>query len=261
MVYLRPCVITPLVSILLSSAIAGPSDTQVGPLEFYWPVQRPWFSTYQNSGPCGTNATVSTRTDFPLDMGKLSLYAADDVAGLSVRVAYVDDPVSLSSFNSSILEIATFRPGQMCYSVPGTLTVPPNTNGTIQLEYTSWYDGSSRAQTFYACADVTFREGSDVDATFSCLNSTGTEASPNTEISSGVSESAHRRHGLSTGAKVGTAIGCTIGGAVLIAASVFLVLLMRRRKTVSQRDWKPDSRFSWKQMDDSISLHKLKSTP
>ena len=41
-------------------------ESVTAPVNFLWPEERPWYATYQNESPCGTNASVGSRTDFPL---------------------------------------------------------------------------------------------------------------------------------------------------------------------------------------------------
>ncbi len=54
--------------------VAASAENATGPIEFVWPVQRAWYPEYQTTGPCGTNATAGTRTQFPLGIYNLILY-------------------------------------------------------------------------------------------------------------------------------------------------------------------------------------------
>ncbi|KAF7907783.1 uncharacterized protein EAF01_005369 [Botrytis porri] len=121
--------------------------------------------------------------------------------------------------------------------------VEAGTNATIQLEYTSTYDGSGN-ETFYACADVTFVEESDFTTSVSCFNATVT--GPSTEgIASSVAtssatststgsltvslsttsdSSSSSSSGLSKSAAAGVTVGCIAGGLALVGFAVFLLM-------------------------------------
>ena len=44
----------------------GLVGTEMGPVAFMWPSDRPWSATADNTAPCGSTAGVSNRTNFPL---------------------------------------------------------------------------------------------------------------------------------------------------------------------------------------------------
>ncbi len=60
------CALGVILSAIIHGIAAEAADTLTGPLSFFWPIQRRWDAIYQNDGPCGTNASVKTRTEFPL---------------------------------------------------------------------------------------------------------------------------------------------------------------------------------------------------
>jgi hypothetical protein len=39
---------------------------EMGPVAFMWPPDRNWGAAFDNIGPCGSNAQVVNRTEFPL---------------------------------------------------------------------------------------------------------------------------------------------------------------------------------------------------
>jgi hypothetical protein len=41
---------------------------QMGPAAFLWPADRAWDANFDNTAPCGSNAGVVNRTDFPMSM-------------------------------------------------------------------------------------------------------------------------------------------------------------------------------------------------
>ena len=54
------------IGFFISHASAS-SETVSGPIEFLWPIQRPWYAAWQTNNPCGTNDQApGNRTDFPL---------------------------------------------------------------------------------------------------------------------------------------------------------------------------------------------------
>ncbi len=44
----------------------GLQGTEMGPVAFLWPADRPWSASADNSAPCGSSSGVSNRTEFPL---------------------------------------------------------------------------------------------------------------------------------------------------------------------------------------------------
>lgn len=44
----------------------GLVGTEMGPVAFMWPADRPWSASADNTAPCGSTAGVTNRTDFPL---------------------------------------------------------------------------------------------------------------------------------------------------------------------------------------------------
>lgn len=83
----------------------GAEGTVMGPAAFLWPDDGPWSAAYDNIGPCGSNSSVSNRTEFPLGcketlshqaltansapaIGSIELTIADEVYNLAIRIAY-----------------------------------------------------------------------------------------------------------------------------------------------------------------------------
>lgn len=44
----------------------GAEGTEMGPVAFLWPADRPWSASSDNVAPCGSSSGVSNRTSFPL---------------------------------------------------------------------------------------------------------------------------------------------------------------------------------------------------
>ncbi|KAF7916427.1 uncharacterized protein EAE98_010727 [Botrytis deweyae] len=228
--------------ILNLDRVSGEAETANGPVEFVWPEQRTWYAAWQNNSPCGRNdGTVGNRTDFPLDSGKVALVASGETWDVVVRIAYMDKPTTQSDFTTQILHtVSELEAGHQCYTTPDSPSdIEAGTNATIQLEYTSTYDGSGN-ETFYACADITFIKESDFTTSVSCFNATVT--GPSTEgIASSVATSAATStatasssttsdssssgsSGLSKSAVAGVAVGCIAGGLALVGLAVFLLI-------------------------------------
>ncbi|TGO50449.1 hypothetical protein BCON_0183g00120 [Botryotinia convoluta] len=228
--------------------VSGEAETANGPVEFVWPEQRTWYAAWQNNSPCGRNdGTVENRTDFPLDSGKVALVASGETWDVVVRIAYMDKPTTQSDFTSQIVHtISELDAGHQCYTTPDSPSdIEAGTNATIQLEYTSTYDGSGN-ETFYACADITFVEESDFTTRVSCFNATvtgpstegiatsvATSAATSTATSTGSStasssttsdSSSSGSSGLSKSAVAGVAVGCTAGGLALVGLAVLLLM-------------------------------------
>ncbi|TAQ88655.1 hypothetical protein B7494_g3001 [Chlorociboria aeruginascens] len=241
--------------------VSATSEIVTGPIGFLWPEQRPWYAAWQTRSPCGTNdATPGNRTDFPLDSGKVALVIAGDTWDITIRIAYMNKPTTQSDFTTEIT-VSEIEAGHECYTTPDT---PSNTaagsNATIQVEYTTTYNGSAN-ETFYACADIAFVEESNFTANVSCFNVSATAASSNgvetttafsTSTSTGSASASalasDSSSDLSPGAKAGIAVGCIVGGVALLAAGMFVLM----RKT----QYKP--RFRGRQeVDKAVQMKRL----
>lgn len=53
---------------------SGAEGTVMGPVAFLWPEDRPWSANADNSGPCGSSAGITNRTEFPLGCKILPRY-------------------------------------------------------------------------------------------------------------------------------------------------------------------------------------------
>lgn len=45
---------------------AGAQGSEMGPVAFLWPADRPWSANSDNIGPCGSQAGITSRTEFPI---------------------------------------------------------------------------------------------------------------------------------------------------------------------------------------------------
>lgn len=45
---------------------AGAEGSVMGPVAFLWPADRPWSADNDNVGPCGSSASITNRTEFPI---------------------------------------------------------------------------------------------------------------------------------------------------------------------------------------------------
>ncbi|KAF7904020.1 hypothetical protein EAF00_001354 [Botryotinia globosa] len=234
--------------ILNLDRVSGKAETANGPVEFVWPEQRTWYDAWKNNSPCARNdGMVGNRTEFPFYSGKVALVASGETWDVVVRIEYIDKPTTQSDFTTQILHtVSELDTGHRCYTIPGSQTdIEPGTNATIQLEYSSTYDGSGN-ETFYACADITFVEESDFTTSVSCFNATvngpstkgkatsvATSAATSTATSTGSStasssttsdSSSSGSSGLSKSAVAGVAVVCIAGGLALVGLVAFLLM-------------------------------------
>lgn len=166
-----------------SAQAHGESYAQtMGPVAFMWPPDRPWSETEENIAPCGSSASVSNRTDFPLTGGNLLLVAQDDAWAVEIAISYKANPTSINDFSPWFKTNVTAEldSAHTCYSAPDIpSSVNPGDVGTIQLIYNA-EDGSKNVSHF-ACADVRFVELSAFRASgysVFCFNTTEDEAAP-----------------------------------------------------------------------------------
>ncbi|KAE8446221.1 hypothetical protein EG329_012446 [Mollisiaceae sp. DMI_Dod_QoI] len=235
-----------LVQLGLAAHGDGAEGTIMGPVAFLWPDDRLWSAAYDNIGPCGSNSSVTNRTEFPLgSIGSIELTIADDAYNLAVRIAYGNGPTSQDDFQSIKTNVSELEPGHQCYSVPTEpSTVFAGSNATIQLEY--WADDTNKNESFFACADITFVEvsafseqvpcfnvtASEFDSPSSTASSTPTATQATASATSTGTENQQGSSGLSGGAKAGIAVGSIFGGVFLLAAIAWFV----RRRRASHRD-------------------------
>ncbi|KAH8678305.1 hypothetical protein BX600DRAFT_148335 [Xylariales sp. PMI_506] len=219
----------------------GDEGTIMGPVAFLWPENRNWSAAYDNIGPCGSRATVTNRTIYPLSQGEVALSIADDAWKVAFYIAFDNDPETQSDFTEQVVSNVTeIYPGHQCYkiaSIPDT--VQAGDNATIQLEYWAHYgtENNGNNETFYACADITFVEDADFDISVPCFNVTAsdfvggivttTASVTATATSKSSSSSSSSSSGLSTGAKAGIAVGTIVGSFAIVGAIAFFLLRKR----------------------------------
>ncbi|KAK8199776.1 hypothetical protein HDK77DRAFT_210567 [Phyllosticta capitalensis] len=211
----------------------GAEGTIMGPVDFLWPTYRVWSAAYDNNAPCGSNASVTNRTEFPLEQGSVALTIAQEAWNIEFHIAYGNNPTSQSDFQEQVVSNVTeVEPGHECYkldSLPSNLTA--GTNATIQLEYWADYD-SDKNQTFYACADITFVETADFSAQVPCFNVTASDFGSSSTATSSATSSASggtSKSSLSGGDKAGIAVGSIVGGFAIIGAGLFWFLRKKRQ--------------------------------
>jgi len=182
----------------------------------------------------------------------VALNIADDAWKVVFRVAYEDNPTTMSAFSDQIVNtISEIDAGHACYKIDALERgARAGENATIQLEYSSEFEGENNGneQKFYACADVTFVEPEDFTIHTPCFNVTSDDFNPPTpkststpsttnshdDVNNAISApSSNSNDGLSTGAKAGIAIGAIIGGLALFA--LVAVFLYRKGKFAGLR--------------------------
>ncbi|KAK7512471.1 uncharacterized protein IWZ02DRAFT_87093 [Phyllosticta citriasiana] len=213
----------------------GAEGSIMGPVAFLWPKYRTWSAASDNTPPCGSAATVTNRTEFPLDQGSVALTIAQEAWNIEFHIAFGNNPTSQSDFSEQVVSnVSEVEPGHECYkldALPSNVTA--GSNATIQLEYWAEYD-SDRNQTFYACADITFVEASAFTQQVPCFNVTAStfgspSSSSTSSATSSASASAASKSSLSGGDKAGIAVGSIVGGLAIIGAGLFWLLRKRRQ--------------------------------
>ncbi len=53
-------------STAVSAQHGASEDGKMGPVGFLWPEDRAWNADHDNTGPCGSVAGVTVRTEFPI---------------------------------------------------------------------------------------------------------------------------------------------------------------------------------------------------
>ncbi|KAK7937411.1 uncharacterized protein PG986_014279 [Apiospora aurea] len=258
----------------------GAEGTEMGPVAFLWPNDRPWSAAADNIGPCGSASGVTNRTNFPLSQGEVALSIADEAYQVAFKIAYDNgksprnaydyyQPRIQSDFGQQVVSNVTqIEPGHQCYKIsPIPDSVKAGSNATIQLEY--WasdakeQDGSK--QSFFACADVTFVEAKDFTLSVPCFNVTASDFSlggpsgtpqPKTPIDEGgVSTPASALHstggGLTTGEKAGIAVGTIVGSFAVVGILAFMLLRKKRNQPADAES--PTRRFGHKGINDAMS--------
>ncbi|EHA50259.1 hypothetical protein MGG_03367 [Pyricularia oryzae 70-15] len=213
----------------------GAMGTEMGPVAFLWPADRPWSAGADNTEPCGSTQGVGNRTPFPLSAGAVSLSIAADAYDVEFTMSYAKDPKSNSDFTQQAIpsSVGKIVSGHQCYK----LNAPPSTvkagdDATIQLKYRSKFPGENNGndQTFYACADIQYVETSLFKTAIPCFNVTSDEfAAPETTNSPAApATNSQPAAGLTTGAIAGIAVGTIVGSLAVVGVVAFLVFRKRR---------------------------------
>lgn len=84
----------------------GAEGSTMGPVAFLWPSDRPWSASADNIGPCGSSASITNRTTFPIGeqpsddfrtradkdpsivRGSVALSIAEEAWNVALRIAY-----------------------------------------------------------------------------------------------------------------------------------------------------------------------------
>ncbi|VVT46944.1 uncharacterized protein SAPINGB_P001465 [Magnusiomyces paraingens] len=210
----------PFLTSLVSAQDHGEEYAQtMGPVAFLWPPDRDWTEASENTAPCGSGASITNRTIFPLTGGHVLLVAQDEAWDVKVAISYKSNPTSMNDFQDWFSANLTndLDTAHMCYSTPNVLSsVKEGDYGTIQLVYNA-LDGTSNIS-HYACADVEFVELENfVQNGYSsfCFNTTEEETAPS-DTPSGVDDSSANSVASSVAGSTSTA---SIGAASTSSAS------------------------------------------
>ncbi|KAK8091860.1 hypothetical protein PG997_002221 [Apiospora hydei] len=253
----------------------GAEGTEMGPVAFLWPNDRPWSAAADNISPCGSASGVTNRTIFPLSQGEVALSIADEAYQVAFKIAYDNgkSPRNAYDYTSDfgqqvVSNVTQIEPGHQCYKIaPIPESVKAGSNATIQLEYwasdVKGQDGSK--QSFFACADVTFVEAKDFTLSAPCFNVTASDFSlagpsgtpqPKTPADEGgASTTASAAHsaggGLTTGEKAGIAVGTIVGSFAVVGILAFMLLRKKRSQPADVES--PTSRAGQKGVNDAMS--------
>ncbi|KAI0343901.1 hypothetical protein BDW22DRAFT_1419020 [Trametopsis cervina] len=123
----------------------------------------------------------STRTDFPLSGGFISINSEHPKWVLGVELSTVPQPTSFQNFSGAVPFFQVTGEGKYCFPVDfassGISGLQHGSNITIQLVF----DGGDGQ--LYQCADLTLRSGLTLSNTSSCTNATGDTVQTATGIS------------------------------------------------------------------------------
>ncbi|OQV02536.1 hypothetical protein CLAIMM_07722 [Cladophialophora immunda] len=223
-------------------------EKTMGPVAFLWPPDREWGAAQDNTAPCGSAASVTNRTEFPLLNGQIALVAQDESWSIQVAISHKNDPTSNDDFEIVIAatRIPELNEGHQCYPLPNpSADIEALSNATLQIRYTSDFE-DDRNETYYACADVTYVPTSQFTYQVPCFNATVddfnlTDSDPDSSSSasaagatatSGVTEGTESSSsGLSGGAIAGIVVGTVVG----VAAFLGVIFLMWRRSQQKRR--------------------------
>ncbi|GMF78506.1 unnamed protein product [[Candida] boidinii] len=149
----------------------------MGEIAMLYPDDREWSEDAETVAPCGSFASISNRSDFPLDDGFVALVAKTTSAwSVSLKISYNEDPTSNDDFDEWASGNVTndVDIGHTCFYLPDQpSSVNVGDKATIQLLYMALEDDSN--VTHYACADITFVEESVFKTStyaLSCFNAT-----------------------------------------------------------------------------------------
>ncbi|KAK4239393.1 hypothetical protein C8A03DRAFT_43000 [Achaetomium macrosporum] len=240
------------------------TSADMGPAAIMWPPDRAWSAQADNTAPCGSVASVTNRTEFPLTGGKVAFVAQDDSYNTEISISFNNDPKSQSDFTAlRTAAIPELDPGHTCVSIPDPpATVGAGANATIQIKYTADFDRPEN-QTFYACADITYVTAASFNqADVPCFNATedidvpaptttgtptnlpghGDEGPPLVEPGTSATATATviadaGSKGLSKGGIAGAVVGSVVGFALVVGLGLlFYRERERKKRLVRQRD-------------------------
>ncbi|KAJ5710368.1 hypothetical protein N7488_004524 [Penicillium malachiteum] len=221
-----------LASLFLAPGKAAGDATDMGPAAFLWPPDRTWSKTTDNTAPCGSNAGIGNRTEFPLTNGEVSLVLQDESYNVNLAISYHNDPTSNNDFVTDVSgsKFPDLEPGHECYSIPNPPSnITSGANATLQLKYQSTFDTDTN-KTYYACADITYIPLSEFTTDVLCFNVSVSDTSSTTTATA---TSSSKSSGLSGGQIAGIVVGSVVGAA-LVLSGMFLLWSRHQRKV--QRD-------------------------
>ena len=251
---MAPLRLTLIAAATAATGVFAASESQ-GPAAFWYPPDRVWAAHIDNTAPCGSVAGVTTRADFPLRGGKISITAQDDSYNAEVTVSFKNDPQTQADFTYPLFPslIREIDPGHSCFNVadpPAGTTA--GVNATIQIRYTADFD-SPQKQIFYACADIVYvNPESFNNANVPCFNATDPVDVPApTTTGTPTNLPGHGESGpplstgkpgsttvtLSKGAVAGIVIGSIIGVALIAGLGLLFYRERQKKKRLErQRD-------------------------
>ncbi|CAK7205702.1 hypothetical protein SEUCBS139899_008481 [Sporothrix eucalyptigena] len=230
-------------------------DSNLGAAGFLFPTEREYSAAADQTAPCGSVAQVGNRTDFPITGGFVGLVDQEEAYYVSVSISYNSNPTSLDQFETLIAStrIKDLYEGHTCVSIPNP---PSNISvgdvATLQVAFQAVWDGSTKNETYYACADIVYILDADFTENDYCFNATiggptttaattaatATSTSGSSSGSSGssgsssssTSGSSSSSKGISKGAIAGAVVGSVLGAALLAGAAWFVYRLGKKHQ-------------------------------
>ncbi|KAM5474425.1 hypothetical protein MauCBS54593_002000 [Microsporum audouinii] len=195
---------------------------------YLWPPARGRDAARRNIAPCGSDASVLNRTNFPLSHGVLALLIQGNSSNTQVSISYKENPTSNDDFTVLIElgQIKDIDQGYRCYPIPDPLReVKDGTVASLQAKYQT-QSGRDETKIFYACADIRYISTSKFDTQVPCFNVTvGDFITPNRSSTAQPGSHPTVKSDIAGGSGTGLTRGEVAGIAIGVLVGVILIVL------------------------------------